>query len=163
MWKRNEDFESPHHYSESDGFRLLSSGGSDETLLKMPLIGKTCWAWLALSETGSCSAFTPTTPGHLCSPEDEPLLDYFLIYFLNFPNFPAPPHSPHHQTCTPGHQIIPQAEWQAPKPWGSVLMESGQEKGTWSSEWKILLRAATPGQQLCSASTGIILEHNKSL
>lgn len=35
--------------------------------------------------------------------------------------------------------------------------------GTWSSRWKIFPRAATPGQQFCSASTGIISVHNKSL
>lgn len=134
-WKENEDFEFPHHYSKSAGFRLLLSRGSDVTLLKMPLI---VWKKSGGVEVGQCQPWVrhglalllhqtraeakSATPGQPCSQDDGPVLNSLnSLNFFNFLNFLAPLHSCLPKTCTSGSQITPQGKGQARKSWGSLF------------------------------------------
>lgn len=152
--------------------------GSDARLLKMPLIvpEKIFWVWgwslLALGLTCPCSTLTadppdqglkkhpfPRTPSrHLCFDEDGLFLSFPLLW---------PPRGAAHlpsclpKTCTPGsHQKVSERHV---NPWAVCCDGIWARKRTWSPQWKIFLRAVTLGQQLCSASIGIILVYNKSL
>ena len=66
-----------------------------------------------------------------------------------------------HKTCTSGshHKV----SGRHVNPWAVCCDGIWARKRTWSSRWKIFLRAVTLGQQLCSASVGIILVYDKSL